>query len=125
MEKILIDEQELNEKFVERVEAMNEKLYKNLCTIHQRYGINRNAYVGGIMTVICSKSMSFETNLNNLLAIFQNNFNESAFFQCRYIKLTETLRKVEAFLREMGLDKDFRKFKDEKEAVIGPLQIEK
>lgn len=125
MEKILIDEQELNEKFVEQIKAMNARLSEGMQKIHQRHGINRNAYAGGIMPVPCGKEMSLETNLNNLLAIFQNNFNESAFFQCRYIKLTETLRKVEAFLREMGLDKDFRKFKDEKEAVIGPLQIEK
>lgn len=92
VETVLVDEKELVSRLVENVEAMNRQINKAYTEEHKKYGINPQMYAGGLMCAMCSKGMSLEQNIKNLLAIFQSNFMESLFFQCRYIKLMEALR---------------------------------
>lgn len=115
-ETILIDEKELISKFVEKAQEINRILIDSLNRKMIEYGLNPGQYVGGLTCTISSKAMSLEQNINNLFAAYSNNFAESVFFQCENIKLMNAMNVIREYMSDRGLEYDFLKFKESKEA---------
>lgn len=109
MEATLIDEKELKDKFVEKAHSINQLLCGEMRKKESELGIG--IYAGGLTTIFCSEKWTLEDNINNLLAVFQNNFAESMFFQLNNIKQDKTLAIVLSYLQSRGLEDDFAKFK--------------
>lgn len=116
METVLIDEEEIKNKFVEKAGEINRRLLDGLNRKMVEYGLNPGRYAGGLTCTISSKNMSLEQNINNLFAAYSINYTESMFFQCEYIKMMNTLNLVQSFLMERGLELDYLRFKESKEA---------
>ncbi len=116
METVLTDEKEIVEMFVKKVHKVNQ----TLIACHNRkmveYGLNSDHYVGGLECAISSKEMSLEQNINNLLAVYSNNYVESISFQCENIEHMNILNLVIAYFKMKGLSEDFLKFRDANKA---------
>ena len=115
MESVLIDEEEIKNKFVEKAGEINRRLLDSLKRKMIEYGLNPGQYVGGLTCTISSKDMSLEQNINNLFAAYSINYTESMFFQCENIKMMNTLNLAQRFLTERGLEFDYLRFKESKE----------
>lgn len=115
METVLIDEEEIKNKFVEKAGEINRRLLDSLKHKMIEYGLNPGQYVGGLTCTISSKDLSLEQNINNLFAAYSINYIESMFFQCENIKMMNTLNLVQRFLTERGLEFDYLRFKESKE----------
>lgn len=113
METILIDEKELRDKLVEKVQKMNANIRQYKQKKESEFGIKPLSYAGGLTGIFCSEKWTLENNINNLLAIFNNNFLESIFFQLNNIKQDETLAIVLKYLQSRGLEDDFAQFKNQ------------
>ena len=74
MESVLIDEEEIKNKFVEKAGEINRRLLDSLKHKMIEYGLNPGQYVGGLTCTISSKDMSLEQNINNLFAAYSINF---------------------------------------------------
>lgn len=115
-ETILIDEKELISKFVDKAQGINKILIAGMNRKMMEYGLDPSQYVGGLSCTICSTDMSLEQNINNLFAVYSANYAESIFFQCENIKLMNTMNVIHEYLIDRGLEYDFLKFKESKEA---------
>lgn len=113
METILIDEKELRDKFVAKAQGMNASILEYQRKKESEFGIKPLSYVGGLTGIFCSEKWTLENNINNLLAIFHNNFLESIFFQLNNIKQDKTLDIVLSYLQSRGLEEDFAKFRSQ------------
>ncbi|MFG5857786.1 hypothetical protein LDB17_06235 [Dysgonomonas sp. Shenzhen-Wh21] len=113
METILIDEKELRDKLVKKAREMNASILEYQREKESEFGIKPISYVGGLTGVFCSEKWTLENNINNLLAIFHNNFIESIFFQLNTIKQDKTLAIVLRYLQSRGLEEDFAQFKNQ------------
>lgn len=113
METILIDEKELRDKLVEKVQKMNANIHQYKQKKESEFGINPISYAGGLTSIHCSEKWTLEDNINNLLAVFNNNFLESIFFQLNTIKQDKTLAIVLSYLQSRGLEEDFAQFKNQ------------
>lgn len=113
METTLIDEKELRDKLVEKVQKMNANIRQYKQKKESEFGINPLTYVGGLTGIFCSEEWTLEDNINNLLTTFNNNFLESIFFQLNNIKQDKTLDIVLSYLNSRGLEEDFAKFRSQ------------
>lgn len=113
METILIDEKELRDKLVEKAREMNASILEYQRKKESEFGIKPLSYVGGLTGILCSEKWTLENNINNLLAVFNNNFLESIFFQLNTIKQDKTLAIVLRYLQSRGLEEDFAQFKNQ------------
>ena len=116
METIFVDEKEMTDKFVEKAQAINKTLLNSLTCKMIEYGLSQWQYAGGLSCTISSKSMSLEQNINNLFAAYSSNYAESLFFQCENMKLMNTMNIVREYLNKRGIEDDFIKFRESKEA---------
>lgn len=114
METILIDEKELNKTLVDKMKTCNAKLINQMNKKSTETGINPNSYVGGLMTSINSEGLSLESNINNLIAAYVNNFSESIFYQLENIKKRASIDTIIDYLQSRGLESDFANFKASK-----------
>lgn len=112
METILIDENVLVEKFVDKVKEKNKILINSKKQKMVENGINPNCYVGGLEIAYSYKSMSLEENINNLISTYSSNYAESLFFQCENIKYVEMFNLISCYLRVKGLEDDFLSFRN-------------
>ncbi|MDH6343145.1 hypothetical protein M2480_001771 [Parabacteroides sp. PFB2-12] len=112
METILIDEKEIKNKLVSKIKSKNKELRSLMRQKSIDMGITPDSYLGGLSYAISSEELSLESNINNLLAVYNNNFVESVFFQLDNIKKDRTLGIVLAYLQSRGLESDFSQFKD-------------
>lgn len=113
METILIDEKELRDKLVEKAQEMNANIRQYKQKKESEFGINPISYAGGLTGIHCSEKWTLEDNINNLLAVFNNNFLEGIFFQLNTIKQDKTLAIVLSYLQSRGLEEDFAQFKNQ------------
>lgn len=118
METILIDEKEVNTKLVERVQTLNANLITRMREKTIEMGINPNSYVGGISTSITTNNLCLESNINNLIAAYGNNFNESIFFQLDNIKRMRSIELIQQYLSEKNLLEDFIIYRDRNKGHI-------
>lgn len=118
METILIDEKEINTKFVERVQTLNANLITRMREKTIEMGINPNSYIGGISTSITTNNLCLESNINNLIAAYGNNFNESIFFQLDNIKRMRSIELIQQYLSEKNLLEDFIIYRDRNQGHI-------
>lgn len=109
-ESIFIDENELSEKYAERVRLTNAMMKESSRKAHEKYGVS-NGYVGGVMPIIWSEKSPFEMNINNLFAAFSNNFAELIFFQTENIRMCRSVELMQSFLVEKGILSDFILYK--------------
>ncbi len=116
METILIDEREITNKFVEKAQDIKKRLLGCINRKMKEYGLDPAYYVGGLSCTISSKGMSLEQNINNLFSVYSANYVESVFYQCENIKLMNTMNVIHEYLIDRGLEYDFLKFKESKEA---------
>lgn len=112
MATILIDEKEINTKLVERLQAPNANLITRMREKTIEMGINPNSYVGGISTSITTNNLCLESNINNLIAAYGNNFNESIFFQLDNIKRMRSIELIQQYLSVKNLLEDFIIYRD-------------
>lgn len=111
METILIDEKKVKDKLVNKIKATNAGLITQIREKSIDMGINPDSYVGGLSCAISSNDLGLESNINNLIASYSNNFVESIFFQLDNIKKDRTLNMILDYLQSRGLEDDFAKFK--------------
>lgn len=125
METVLTDEKEIVEMFVKKVHKVNQILIACHNRKMAEYGLNSDHYVGGLECAISSKEMSLEQNIDNLLAVYSNNYAESISFQCESIEHMNILNLVMAYLKMKGLSEDFLKFRDANKAPnhLGTINI--
>lgn len=116
METILIDEKEIVGKFVQLASRANERLINAMQNKHVEMGVNPNAYIGGLECVIYSPDMSIESLIKNLFAVYNNNFQNSIFYQLDNLKKMQTLSMVQGYLREKGLEENFLRWRGEKQS---------
>ena len=115
METVLIDEKELVQWAYEEISNKNEVLVKRLIETHEKTGVDRP--FGGLTIAPCSKDMSIKQLIKNLLAIYNNNYSDSLFFQCDNIRMTQILRFVNGYLTDRGLKDDYLRYKKEHESI--------
>lgn len=107
METILIDEKEIVYELVEKVAETNKILLKHLDEKekNEKFG----PCLGGLEVIPCSKGLSLQSNIKNILAIFRNNYYTSLFFQIEAMKQKRTLELLRLFLTQKGLLEEFEK----------------
>ena len=109
-----INEQECRDSLVKAVKEMNERLHLLFEKKEKEYGLP-GVYAGGLSMVPCSEGLSLQSNINNLLAVFNNNFAESVFFQLNNRKLKHALNTLQDYLTDRGLLDDYHQFKESRQ----------
>ena len=113
IESVLIDEKELVQRLVKEMKERNENMAAYLQKKNKEMGFR--PYSGGVMTVPCSEDMTIDEIFKNLLAVFNNNFSASVFFQCDNIRMRHIVEFVDGYLTDRGLENDYLKYKQEHE----------
>lgn len=114
-ETVLIDEREIVNTFIRLATKANEDLIDAMEEKHREMGIHPHSYVGGLECIIYDANMPIESLIKNLFAVYNNNFQNSIFFQLDNLKKMQTLSMVKKYLREKGIEEDFLRWRYEKE----------
>lgn len=118
-----INEDDFRNSLVKDIKSMNEKLYL-LVENKEKENESPVIYVGGLAVPPCSEGLSLQSNINNLLAVFNNNFAESLFFQFDNRKLKQRLNVLQGFLISRDLVEDFKLYeRTQKESLQTKLLL--
>lgn len=103
-----IDEQQLIEELKKRIEEVNRRCNGRMEEKARKMGVNMGFRFGGLMGIPYCDNL--KTCIDNVFAIFNNNFSESINFQLHNIKMIEKCKLLDEFLSEVGLADEFARY---------------